>query len=377
MGRLARRLSWGVGMTVDAAALSATAARLYDAVLLRAPWEPLLDEMRQASGSRGVWIQAPQLRTRPLVCSELECVVDYYLKMMSWRDIRAREGLRDGKVYSRFSTDLEFIDFESREQRAYYREHLEPNGCDWVAAYVLSLPEQAPLAFTFQRDGTRGPFQRDELLAFDRFIPHLKRAMTLASSFGEARDIERMDTLQGLRIPAALCDEAGRVLRCNLAFEALCGHGIDVFDRRIHAGHPDATRAVETMIRQAAITGLGLIALPPAPVHVVLPRGGHLTLAATPVEGAMRDLFRPGKVLVTGNTHRPSMPDPAVLGRHFALTPAEARLAARLAAGASLHTAADDLGITYGTARQYLKAIFAKTGTSRQAELVARLLSGQ
>lgn len=59
----------------------------------------------------------------------------------------------------------------------------------------------------------------------------------------------------------------------------------------------------------------------------------------------------------------------------FALSPAQARLAARLFRGDRLKEAAGQLGITEGSARQYLKAIFAKTGAKRQADLV-RLIGG-
>ncbi len=54
----------------------------------------------------------------------------------------------------------------------------------------------------------------------------------------------------------------------------------------------------------------------------------------------------------------------------FDLTPAQARLAALLYDGASVKQAASHLGITEGSARQYLRRIFARTGTNRQVDLV-------
>jgi DNA-binding CsgD family transcriptional regulator len=54
----------------------------------------------------------------------------------------------------------------------------------------------------------------------------------------------------------------------------------------------------------------------------------------------------------------------------FGLTPAQARLVVLLFAGASLRSCAEELGIKYESARGYLKAVFEKTGTHRQAELV-------
>jgi DNA-binding CsgD family transcriptional regulator len=62
------------------------------------------------------------------------------------------------------------------------------------------------------------------------------------------------------------------------------------------------------------------------------------------------------------------------LGDLFGLTPAEANLAILLARGLSLAEASGAQNISLHTARAQLKAIFAKTGVSRQAELVRLVL---
>lgn len=64
-----------------------------------------------------------------------------------------------------------------------------------------------------------------------------------------------------------------------------------------------------------------------------------------------------------------------VLGRLYAFTPAEARIAAELVKGRSIRAIAASFGITEGTVRKALKSMFQKTGTGRQGELVALLLS--
>jgi DNA-binding CsgD family transcriptional regulator len=60
----------------------------------------------------------------------------------------------------------------------------------------------------------------------------------------------------------------------------------------------------------------------------------------------------------------------ASLKQRFGLTPAESRLALRLVTGEPLRSSAAALGVGYETARTTLKAIFSKTGTCRQTELV-------
>ena len=64
------------------------------------------------------------------------------------------------------------------------------------------------------------------------------------------------------------------------------------------------------------------------------------------------------------------------VGRFYGLTAAEARLTTFLARGRRLDEAAEDLGITYETARTHLKRIFNKTGAGRQTELVRLVLCG-
>lgn len=62
-----------------------------------------------------------------------------------------------------------------------------------------------------------------------------------------------------------------------------------------------------------------------------------------------------------------------VFRKALGLTPAEARLAARLRFGQSLKEAAEELGISVNTARNQLKSIFEKLGVNRQADLIRHL----
>jgi DNA-binding CsgD family transcriptional regulator len=77
-------------------------------------------------------------------------------------------------------------------------------------------------------------------------------------------------------------------------------------------------------------------------------------------------------VLLT-DLHDFQVPHEDTLRAVFDLTPSEARLAQAMTRGDSLEEVATSLGITMSTARNQLAAIFAKTGTQRQAKLVAIL----
>jgi FixJ family two-component response regulator len=108
-------------------------------------------------------------------------------------------------------------------------------------------------------------------------------------------------------------------------------------------------------------------------VMVASRRGGKrpLSLAFAPIEAAGAG----HALLFVSDPENVRAPSPLVIQKLFDLTNAEARLAYRLARGAALANAAEECGITGSTARTYLKHIFAKTGTSRQAELVRLVLT--
>jgi DNA-binding CsgD family transcriptional regulator len=80
-------------------------------------------------------------------------------------------------------------------------------------------------------------------------------------------------------------------------------------------------------------------------------------------------------VFITDPERKPESID-AALTRIYKLTPAEARLAQLLREGETLVQAAERLGVSHNTARTHLRAIYQKTGTSHQGDLVRVLLRG-
>ena len=61
------------------------------------------------------------------------------------------------------------------------------------------------------------------------------------------------------------------------------------------------------------------------------------------------------------------------IGASFGLTPAELRLARKLRDGRSLKEAAEELGVSFNTVRNQLRAVFDKMGLKRQGELIRAL----
>jgi DNA-binding CsgD family transcriptional regulator len=66
-------------------------------------------------------------------------------------------------------------------------------------------------------------------------------------------------------------------------------------------------------------------------------------------------------------------PSPALLQQIFGLTKKEAHVAIQLMCGSTLQEMAEKSGVSVGTVRSQTKAVFAKTCTNRQADLVGIL----
>jgi DNA-binding CsgD family transcriptional regulator len=117
--------------------------------------------------------------------------------------------------------------------------------------------------------------------------------------------------------------------------------------------------------------------VPPVPATLTLQRPSRVRpwlLDAIDWSDTSRDpQNRVAALILITDVERPPRLSPDLLTQVFGLTSTEARVAVELASGKSLHQVSTQLAISEGHARQRLKAIFCKTGTSRQGELIALL----
>ena len=99
-----------------------------------------------------------------------------------------------------------------------------------------------------------------------------------------------------------------------------------------------------------------------------------LLMEAMPVTALGSDIFNEGRaLLILTDLTKPAVSDSRLLAIIFGLTPAEAKLAACIASGIGIDAAAAALRIGRETVKSQLKAVFLKTNTRSQPELVALL----
>ncbi|TLS65259.1 helix-turn-helix transcriptional regulator [Mariprofundus erugo] len=153
-------------------------------------------------------------------------------------------------------------------------------------------------------------------------------------------------------------------------------HAISLISGKMYGATPEYTRAIRQAIRDTIVRAKRN----DRNIQVMLLHNGmkgerELPVVAIPIVLSMRKTTEKDSgifaALLIGSGGLAGSIEPEVLQLLYGLTNAEARLAACIADGNSLGQCSACLGVTVTTARSYLKQVFLKTSTRRQAELVA------
>lgn len=243
--------------------------------------------------------------------------------------------------------------------------------CALIGAVDRAGPER--LGLVVPGPGNEGSL--DELAAaLRRYLPHIQRATRISRKLGEAnlRAVNAESALD--RTPNATL-VLGRGL--ELQFANAIGERFIAEHAMIREGR---LRLVDSQAHQALAALASGLDEQPSIGFVLEPEGkvpyrGLAMRIDAPVAESLTGPIEGGSVLVVAGSHSAGIRT-ELLERYvewFGFTPAEARLAAMLAQGRSLEEFAANRAVTVNAGRFLLKGIFAKTGASRQAELVALL----
>jgi DNA-binding CsgD family transcriptional regulator/PAS domain-containing protein len=248
--------------------------------------------------------------------------------------------------------------------------------------HALVVPIAEGEALLFKRREGEPAFGARERGVLEALLPHLRRAGGAAPRLAPA--LAALPGQEGLLASGfealpdgiAIHDGGGRMIHANAALRhmAALADGFRLGPEGIEpvqaAGRQALRRAILAALA-AAEGRLGLLATAGS-FALARPSGAAPWLGrALPLRG--RDRAGHGALLLLGDAARPRKPSAALLGALFGLTPAEASLAAGLAAGRTLAEHAGRRRIGLETARSQLAAIRRKTGCRRQSEIVALL----
>jgi DNA-binding CsgD family transcriptional regulator/PAS domain-containing protein len=219
------------------------------------------------------------------------------------------------------------------------------------------------------------PRTEDQAL-LELLAPFLIRAVVVGLSLHERRSGSEalLGMFEALTMGVVLLDTRGEVSFLNRSAAELLGTS---------AGAPRAgsSGAAERKRRTAALKALTRRESGSSDAALSYPHpvdGRPLHIVSTPLHrtgaGDLPDA-RFASALFFGDPGIAAADSEHGLAELYHLTPAEERLALRLASGETLAVAAEKLGIRLSTARGALRSVFEKTDTCRQAELLRLVLT--
>ena len=352
--------------------------RIYEAALTPATWNDVVGSVIQAVGGE-VGTLFFHDASHPgaelgivAVCGYDQAAQAAYQAHFAALDVRMAPltGLPPGGVYADDRT-VQFRDIERSEiHNDFYRPRSLGHG---MGVHLFSDGARCGL-FSTHRALDAGGFDAHPIAIVERLAPHIMRALQIQRQMALAALAAAgfSTSLDHFKTAVFVTDETGRVLALNGLANILIGKpdsALSYKNGRLTAQFStDAARLYEA-IAIAARPNLNL----PAPA-LRIARGSpfETTIVTAPLhQPATLNILGQAVLVFASETSRGVQIDRAVLSVLFDLSPAEADIAARLAAGADLSEVARDRGSSRETVRAQLKRLFAKTNTSTQAELVS------
>ncbi|MBZ9963731.1 helix-turn-helix transcriptional regulator [Mesorhizobium sp. BR1-1-2] len=269
------------------------------------------------------------------------------------------------------TTDLDIFTSEEIDRHPYYQEFLAHFDLRWYAGVKVAAGEDT-WCLSLQRSIKQGPFRPEELAALANLSRKLGSFAALSRTLGFARIEATIEAFDASVTPVIMIDRNGRAIRLNRSAELSLGQHLRISNQRLVARDRAAAAALDRSLHILIRSRDSGCSVPP----VAIPRIGQRPLLAYMLRlpALSPNALAPCQatiMLVDPDLRR--QPPEITLRACFGLTSSEAKLACLISLGETVERSADQLGVCYETARNHLKAIFAKTDTHRQGELVSML----
>lgn len=225
-----------------------------------------------------------------------------------------------------------------------------------------------------------GAFDEDAMSRFSMLLPHLTRSLDVCRALAAATRLRHahQHVLDALPFGTIVLGHDGVVLACSRPAEELLQDSDAAI--KIIGSLVRASRAQDEGVLQRAITESLTIARNKPRTGQTLrmrgPRTGKaVAVTVIPIQEAtslLSDIPNAASLLLVADPNRALPSNLKAMQATYGLTRAEARLADELCKGLSLREATLAIGISGNTGKTQLRAVFAKMGCKRQADVVRK-----
>ncbi|EPX76794.1 transcriptional regulator, LuxR family [Salipiger mucosus DSM 16094] len=274
----------------------------------------------------------------------------------------------------------QIISDETLHRSRLYREILEPIGIEHSLFANISDDQKVIQCLVFYRGAKQDPFTDRDVRFLQLLEPHISQAAAIREQLRQTEEIQHsaFSALESTGVGWALIDADRRIISGNNVARDLTRH---------ETGDGTETLVIGTQGMIDLSGQIRLLRASPdqniALLHGVFPSGRVLpviivrndmerfasTIGSPPVETFT--------VLIATQVSADDWPRMEVLRELYGATRRQAQIAVLVSAGHSTEDAAEEMGLTVGSARQYLKQVMAVLGVGTRGQLsskVARLL---
>ena len=263
-----------------------------------------------------------------------------------------------------------------RRDSVTYNEYLVPNGGENCLNVRMPGAGNSQIAWSLVGPGGGNPsdWSSERVDAIRQLLPHVRHFVRVRHALAEAR-ADCMKTTASLypqRMGTLILDRHGRVVEADERARTIlsCSDGLTISGRRLTAIPPADEDGVARLIG-AVCDGHQAGSMP-----IVRSSPPPLVLYATPLQPAGSPPWANqwvASVLIAEPFSAPTI-NARRVSAALGLTPAQARVAAALAAGETAASIAEATHRTEATVRWHIRAALSRLGLARQADLVRVVL---
>ncbi len=351
-------------------------------------WTPMLHELIEATDSRSARMLVLNAEADKVTSSIKINIddsyhrqyVDYYVNKCPWRpELRRRP---PGRLYSTY------LHFSCRQPDFYNTEFFN----DWARTQdihhgicgTIYQDDDKTIQLLIQRTRDQGHYTEADAEAVNRLVPHMQHSLLIAGKIAGSRaQAEAIAMAAGYEaLPFLVMDKSLKVIFFTSAAKSLITEiallGIkkdklfikdELYNKRLNRLLQQCLKAADSRLFHTAGESLA----------IQRPGSQNLHLVIRPLHPEIPLLLGQSGLYVAVYFYEPEAPvtlDSERLRSLYALSEAEARVAAAMVATPDSAEISKQCAISMHTVRSHVKSIFAKTQTHNRAELMKCLLTG-
>lgn len=373
---------------------------IYDGVLEETPWQSFLPLLQQLMDVKVVSLvlRPPADNNEGLILNYLRPDSDTSLDQDSadvntditlqlappndWPSLAYKEqffaldpfvNLKEGQVV----TLDELIPKSKFISSDYYLNYLKTAGVFHILGGDTRSTDGTLARIRLSRGPDENPFDESHRSILQAVLPHIQRAILMHSKLNRIESERDLfaGAMDKLSVGTVLLDEDANVLSVNIVAKQLFEQkdGIGIADSKLTFHSRDDSAVLQSIIKEALDAQQddqpGMVKACRLPRPSGRPDLG-VVVRPVPMSAWYEGQSSPTIALFISDPEQEFSTSQQALAELFNLSKAESALALLLTRGLTLAEASDQLFISQHTARAQLKSIFAKTGVTRQAELI-------